>query len=95
MSAAAYNRGSRIIAREAAERAASLVERVDRQALKDENARLRQQVERLEHELTRARRCISAERLARDKRVEELKAELRSASFGTSVLCRLAFGDEQ
>lgn len=80
-----------MIAREASERVAGLAERIDRQALKDENARLRRQVERLEHDLERARRCLAAERLAREKRVEELKVELRSASFGTSVLCRIAF----
>lgn len=90
VTAASYNRGSRVIAREADERAAGLVGRVERQALADENARLRRQVDRLEHELARARRCLAAERFAREKRVEELKVELRSARFGIRCLCRLA-----
>lgn len=92
MSASSYNRGSRVIAREADDRVRTIESRHDRQALHDENERLRQRVEELEHDLKRARRCLAAERFGRAKRTDELKAELRAASFGTSVLTRLAFG---
>lgn len=92
MSRGAYQRGSRLVAREADARVKLLDARIERQALKDENARLRLRVERLEHDLGRARRCISAERFAREQRVNELKSELRASHFGVTTLCRIAFG---
>jgi len=48
--------------------------------------------QRLEHDICRARRCIAAERLAREQRVNELKSELRASNFGVTTLCRIAFG---
>lgn len=44
MGAAAYNRGSRLVSKEADERMSAVTLRVDRQAYKDEAARLREQI---------------------------------------------------
>lgn len=95
MGAAAYNRGSRLQSAEADARMGAANARRDRQALADENARLRAKILRLEHDLARARRCLAAERLARESRVNELRAELRAAKFGTQILCRIAFRDPE
>jgi hypothetical protein len=91
MGIAAYNRGSNLIAAEADRGAQALSARADLQAYKDECARLRLEVAKLERELGRARRCIAAERYSREKRVSELGAELRSSEFAISTLCRVAF----
>ncbi len=91
MSAAGYNRWTRIIAANADLAMPSTQLRADIQAHKDEAARLREQVARLERELARARRCIAAERYAREKRASELKADVRARDFGISTLCRIAF----
>jgi glucose-6-phosphate-specific signal transduction histidine kinase len=58
----------------------------DRHAFKDEIERLREVVSRLERELARARRCIAAERYAREKRVAELKDEAKSSEYAISLL---------
>lgn len=91
MTAAAYNRGSRLIAKEADQampRASALAER---QAYKDEAARLREQVANLERELARARRCIAELRRAKEARLSEARAEMASADAAISILCRRAF----
>lgn len=96
MTAAAYNRGSRIVSREADERMADAMRRADRHAHTDEVARLREQVASLERELHRARRCIAAERAGREALRVRLASEERANAFGVGVLCRLAFpGDAQ
>lgn len=95
MSAAAYNRGSRLVSREADERMPSAFSRADRQAHKDEVTRLREQVATLERELRRARRCLAAERHGREQLRVRLGAEERSHALSVRWLCRLAFpGDE-
>lgn len=95
MSIAAYNRGSRLVAREADERMQVAISRADRQALKDEIVRLREQVATLERALARARRCLASERSGREALRARLAAEERAYAFGVGVLCRLAFpGDE-
>lgn len=48
MGAAAYNRGSRLVSKEADERMSAVTLRVDRQAYKDEAARLREQIAALD-----------------------------------------------
>lgn len=90
MGAAAYNRGSRLVAMEADGRMPEAIARAGHQALEDENARLREHLTRLEGDLARARRCLAAERYGREKRVGELEAALRATEFGVSILCRLA-----
>ena len=55
MSAASYNRGSRVIARAADEIAPVLNARAERAAHKEETERLRAQVARLERDLARRR----------------------------------------
>ena len=95
MSIAAYNRGSRLVAREADERMPVATSRADAQAHKDEIVRLREQVAALERELRRARRCLAAERAGREAMRVRLAHEETSNAFGVGVLCRLAFpGDE-
>lgn len=95
MGAAAYNRGSRVISRETDRNMPGAQARADREASKDEVARLRGQIASLERDLARARRCLAAERAARERRTAELTAELRAARFGTSVLCRIAFAGDR
>lgn len=95
MGAAAYNRGSRLVSREADERMPGALSRADRQAHKDEVTRLREQVATLERALARARRCLASERAGREALRERLADEERARAFSVGVLCRLAFpGDE-
>ena len=95
MGAAAYNRGSRLVAMEADERMPVATSRADAQAHKDEVARLHEQVATLERDLRRARRCLAAERAGRDALRARLAHEERANAFGVGVLCKLAFpGDE-
>lgn len=95
MGAASHNRGSQLVSREADERMPLALSRADRQAHKDEVARLREQVAALERELRRARRCLAAERLGREQLRVRLGDEERSHALSVKWLCRLAFpGDE-
>ena len=95
MSAAAYNRGSRLVSREADERMPGLLSRAERQAYKDEITRLREQVTTLERDLRRARRCLAAERAGREALRVRLAAEERSHALSVEWLCKRAFpGDE-
>lgn len=91
MGAAAYNRGSRLVSREADERMPLASSRADRQAHKDELTRLREQIAALERELRRARRCLAAERLGREQLRVRLGAEERSHALSVNWLCRIAF----
>lgn len=95
MGFAAYNRGSRLVSREADECMPVVISRADRQAHKDEITRLHEQVAALERQLRRARRCLAAERAGREALRARLADEERANAFGVVVLCRLAFsGDE-
>ena len=95
MGAAAYNRGSRLVSREADERMPGALSRADRQAHKDEVVRLRERVASLERDLARACRCLASERAGREALRVRLADEERANAFGVGVLCRLAFpGDE-
>lgn len=95
MGIGAYNRGSRIVSREADERLRLALPRADRQAHKDELSMLREQVAALKRELRRARRCLAAERAGREALRVRLANEGRENAFGVGILCRLAFsGDE-
>lgn len=95
MSIAAYNRGSRLVAREADERMPVATYRADAQAHKDEVTRLREQVTTLKRDLRRARRCLAAERAGREALRARLIDAERANAFGVGVLCGLAFpGDE-
>lgn len=91
MSIAAYNRGSRLVSREADARMPLATARADRQAHKDEVARLREQIATLERDLRRARRCLASERAGREALRVRLAAEERAWAFGVGILCRLAF----
>lgn len=95
MTVAAYNRGTRIVSREADERMPVALSRADRQAHKDEVTRLREQVATLERDLCRARRCLASERAGREALRVRLAAAERSHALSVEWLCRLAFpGDE-
>lgn len=94
MGAAAYNRGSRVIAREADNRAQAAQPRADARAYRDEIARLREQVTKLERDLCRARRCLASERAGREALRVRLDTEERANAFGVGVLCKLAFLEE-
>ena len=95
MGAAAYNRGSRLVSKEADEHMPGALSRADRQAHKDEVTRLREQVATLERDLRRARRCLASERAGREALRVRLADEERANAFGVGVLCGLAFpGDE-
>lgn len=95
MGAAAYNRGSRLVSREADERMPAATSRADAQAHKDEVTRLREQVTTLKRDLRRARRCLAAERAGREALRARLIDAERANAFGVGVLCGLAFpGDE-
>lgn len=91
MGVAASNRGARSIARDADALMGAPLARADRQAHKDEIERLRAQVASLSHDLSRARRCLAAERHGREQLRLRLAAEERSSAFATSTLCRIAF----
>lgn len=91
MSIAAYNRGSRLVAREADERMSVATSRADVQAYKDEIVRLREQVATLERALARARRCLASERAGREALRVRLAAEERARVFSVGILCQLAF----
>ena len=91
MSAAAHNRGSRLLSREADERMPTTLSRADRQAHNDEVSRLREQVAALGRDLRRARRCLASERAGREALRVRLANEERANAFGVGVLCRLAF----
>lgn len=69
----------------------SAIARADRDAHQDERARLRGQVERLERDLARARRCIAELRRSKEERMSEARAELSGYRLAVSILCRLAF----
>lgn len=91
MGAAAYNRGSKLISREADEAIPTALLRADREAHKAEVARLREQVARLESDLARARRCIAELRRSKDARLAEARAEQSSSAAAIGILTRLAF----
>ena len=95
MGSAAYNRGSRLVAKEADERMPLATDRADRQAHTAEVARLREQIATLERDLRRARRCLASERAGRESLRVRLADAERANAFVVGVLCRLAFpGDE-
>jgi hypothetical protein len=91
MSAAAYNRGSKIVRRDADERARAAIPRSDREAAKDESARLRERILQLERELARARRCIAELRRSKEARLSDARAEQASSQAAIQILTRVAF----
>jgi phage shock protein A len=96
MGAAAHNRGNRIIAREADERMSVALLRAEREAQKDEVARLREQVATLERDLARARRCVAELRRSKDARMAEARAEHSRSDAAIRILTRVAFpGDRK
>jgi hypothetical protein len=91
MGAAAYNRGSALLAREADAAMPSASARADRSAAKEHVERLQGRVVALEHELARARRCIAELRRSKAERLTEARVELARTQLSISILCRIAF----
>jgi chromosome segregation ATPase len=99
MGAAAHNRGSRLVSVDADRLMPAAAARADRNSHKDEADRLRAQVEKLERDLSRARRCIAELRRSKDARMSEARAEMNASRLAISILCRRVFpgvrgGDE-
>lgn len=94
MSAAAYNRGSRLVRREADEHIQVALSRADRQATKEEIILLREQIAALERNLRRARRCLASERAGREALRARLVDAGKTYAFAAEVLCRLAFPED-
>ena len=90
MGIAAYSRGSRGIARDADALMPLALSRADKQAHKDETERLRAQVADLTRDLTRARRCLAAERQGRENLRLRLASQESAYAFAVGVLCRRA-----
>lgn len=95
MGAAAYNRGSRLVSKEADARMPESLSRTDRMTHADYVAKLREQIIALERDLRRARRCLAVERAAREALRVRLVNESRANAFGVGVLCRIAFGGRE
>jgi hypothetical protein len=93
MGAAAYNRGSKLVRREADERAREAISRADRDAYKAEAARLRDRVITLERDLARARRCIAELRRSKDARMSDARDEQSRSDAAIRILARIAFGE--
>lgn len=90
MGAAAYNRGSRVVASQIGVGAS--VERNERAAERDQLATLRDELARVQRELIRARRCLAAERMGRAELVERLRMSESNYNFAVSILSKRAFG---
>ena len=69
------------MSKEADERMPLATARADRQAHKDEVARLREQIATLERDLRRARRCLASERAGRESLRVRLADEERANAF--------------
>lgn len=90
MSRAAYRRGSRLVAQAADARMPAAHARADRHAYQAAVDALHTRLARAEHDLRRARRCLAAERLARDQLRARLDAEQRAYAIAVAYLRRLA-----
>lgn len=93
MSAASYNRGSRVVSRDADAQARVASTREDRRAQRDEAERLRERIAELERELARARRCVAELRRSKDERLREARNDQRRSDLAISILCKMAFRD--
>jgi hypothetical protein len=91
MSAAASNRGTRVVRRDIDARIPAVMVRADREAAKDEVSRLRERVCALERELARARRCVAELRRTKEERLAEARAEQARGDAAIRILTRLAF----
>lgn len=91
MSAASYNRGSRLVSKVADMHMKQAHAQADRAAEREELERLRGALARAERELARARRCLTSARVAHDMRIADLQAEMRTSKLAVSILCRIAF----
>ena len=94
MGAAAYNRGSACLSKQADEAMPIAVKRADRAAHKDETARLKDRVAELERDLSRARRALAAERYGREQLRVRLAREESAYAFAVGILCRRAFAED-
>jgi len=95
MGAAAYRRGSRVIAREADAGMEVANKRADLQAEKDELARLRSKVAELERINQRAAKVVALLSAEKTDLREQIKAKESSYQFSVKILGRLAYRHER
>jgi hypothetical protein len=95
MGVAASNRGSRIVARQAAAAVSAIAPRIERIAEKDEADRLRARISDLEHDLVKARRCIAELRRSKDECMADAKAEIQRGDAAIAILCKIAFSGDK
>jgi hypothetical protein len=91
MGAAAYNRGTRVIEREADGAMAGALARANDRAYQDEIERLRVELARRDRDLVRARRCIAELRRSKEVIVSRARNEQRGSDLAIGILCRKAF----
>lgn len=91
MSAAAYNRGSRVVAREVDSLAQTGAARTARAAEAEQTAHLRDRIRSLERDLGRARRCIAELRRSKEARISEAREALARSDSAIRMLTRIAF----
>jgi hypothetical protein len=95
MGTASYNRGSKLVQRAADTQAHAAGPRADREAFKEQLARLLERNAKLERELSRARRCVAELRRSKDAARAETRADQASSRFAISILARLAFPEDR
>ena len=95
MGVAAYNRGTKVLRKQADAAMPSARESSMRARLEDENAALRASVAKLEHDLKRARRCLASERLGRESLADRLRRADSAHHFTVRILCKLAFPNDE
>ena len=91
MGASQYNRGSAVLRRDIDGLMSVPLARAERDAEKDELARLREQIRTLERDLARARRCIAELRRSKDARLAEAREEQSRSDAAIRILTRIAF----
>lgn len=94
MGIAAYNRGTKVLARDLASRLPAAHRRADRAAAQDQEARLQAQIAVLERDLARARLCIAELRRSKEARLSEARHALATSHAAIRILTRLAFPHE-
>lgn len=94
MGVGAYNRGSRVVTRDADAVMPQANARAARDAERDQLSALRAENARLQRDLQRARRCIAELRRAKEARMAEARAELSASQFAIRILTKIAFPHE-
>lgn len=91
MGASAYNRGTKLVRRNADLDVRASVARAERTAFNEEQQRQSHRICSLERDLARARRCIAELRRSKEALLAEVRAELATSDAAIRTLTRLAF----